>query len=320
MSRSPFVRQIPEPGNLWIRFAPRNWPNPRGAWIDLATRTLGAVSESEVATLPDLGSEPLDDVLYLPPVSDALARSRDEVAEARAKQGTPVWVQVLATSPARSREAEGVELICDLTSLIVSEGPEGLSVPRGQGAMFPLLPGISDTEEVWQIAADRLLSAGAAWAFLVAPRLTPADRRRLAGEDDERFEAIFHRDAPAETLERAAARVFARAGLEVRPSRPLPRPPISLRENRRLAGVLAEFADLWARLDRSAEVGASLFRAARWVDATRIDVAALAREGNLAVLSDLGGTAIEVLSEAVLSAVPDRLRDLSREYLGQSRH
>lgn len=318
MSRSPFVRQIPEPGNLWIRFAPRNWPSPQKPWIDLATRTLGAVSDSVATSLPDLGAEPLDDVLYLPPVSATLAPSRDIAAETRAKQGTPVFVQVFGTGPEPLMETEGVEIVWDLTSVVVSEGPQALSVPRGRGAMFPLLPGISDSEEIWRTAAGRLSDAGTAWVFLVAPRLTPADRRRLAREDEERFEAIFHRDVPAETLERVAAQVFAGAGLEVRPPRPLPRPPISLRENRRLAGILAEFADLWARLDRSEEIGASLFRAARWVDATRVDIAALAREGNLSVLSHLGGTAIDVLSEAIVSTVPDRLGELSREYLGLS--
>ncbi len=323
MSRSPLSRFVPAPENLWLRFVPRAWPTPRRPWLDLSTRTLGAtvdgeapaIADSDPKGLPDLGAEPLDDILYLPPVSAELEAERDALVAAHAAHGTPILVQF--TLGGRVIERDGVVRVCDLTSCLLAGDLERIAeIPRGAGALFPLLPGFSATESEWAVAAERLRHAEAPWVHLVAPRLTPIDQRRLAAGDDERFEAIFHRELPDEALERRAAQVFARAGVVPRVARPLPRPPILLRENRRLAGVLAEIADLWSRLDRPAAEGAALFRAARWVDETRIDLAALAREGNLSLLAHLGARSLDALAEATETEEPSLLRELVAEYRG----
>ncbi len=61
--------------------------------------------------------------------------------------------------------------------------------------------------------------------------------------------------------------------------------------NRELAAALAEAGDLWLRLGRSEPEGEALLAAARHVDATSLDLAALAREGNLGIVDWLSPVA-----------------------------
>ena len=63
--------QLPEPGRFWIRYTPRGWPEPPGPWSNLAAGCLawGRSASGAIAAGPD----PLDDLLYLPPVPAELA-------------------------------------------------------------------------------------------------------------------------------------------------------------------------------------------------------------------------------------------------------
>jgi hypothetical protein len=143
----------------------------------------------------------------------------------------------------------------------------------------------------------------------------PADRRRLLDEledPDAVFEALFHREPPAE---RDFARVAHRHGLDPFLSRPLARAPVAGRENRRLGEVLALTAELWLRLGRSVEPGQAFYRAARWVDEASYDLEALVREGNLAVIPALDERSREVVTEVVETGESKLLRELLAEYL-----
>jgi hypothetical protein len=152
----------------------------------------------------------------------------------------------------------------------------------------------------------------------VAPELSPSDRRRLAERwtkeenEEELFEALFHREPPAE---RAFARAAHRHGLEPFLPRPLPRPPVLRIENRRIGGTLALIAELWLRLGRSEEQGQAFFRAARWIDTTQYDIEAVVDEGNLAVLP-LDPASRDAVAGWVEAGKAPLLDELLAEYVG----
>jgi hypothetical protein len=87
-------------------------------------------------------------------------------------------------------------------------------------------------------------------------------------------------------------------------------------ETRRLAGLLALAGELWLRCGRAPEAGHALLRAARWADAAGYDLGALAREGNLGVVTALDGRSRELLAEAAGGAEPRLVRELLAEYAG----
>jgi hypothetical protein len=345
--------RLPEPGRLWIRYAPRRWEGPERPWLDLAAGRLGRSSRPAAAiaggddggpSVSDLlgTAEPsLDDVLYLPPVSVDRAGWRDSLAEHALAGGTPVLVQLLpgdetrlprATAPG----AAGAVVVVDLLAALLPGGflheaadAAGiLGTARSSGAtesdfagiaaaVWPLLPGITDDPALWERACERLAASGLECLQALAPAFGPGDRRRLAQDSREgAFEALFHRGHREPPPERDFARTAHRHGLAPFLPRPLPRPPWPRVENRRMAGLLALAAELWLRLERPVEQAQSLFRAARWLDATPYDVDALRREGNLAVVTALDPLARRVVAEAAGGGEPALLGELLAEYLG----
>jgi len=184
-------------------------------------------------------------------------------------------------------------------------------------AVWPLLPGITDEPDLWERACGRLAASGLGCLQAVVPAFGPGDRRRLAqGSREGAFEALFHRGHHEAPLEREFARTAHRHGLAPFLPRPLPLPPWPRAENRRIAGLLALAAELWLRLGRPVERAQSLFRAARWLDATPYDVGALSREGNLAVVTALDPLARSAVAEAAGGGEPSLLGELLAEYLG----
>jgi hypothetical protein len=274
---------------------------------------------------------PPDDVVWLPPVPPALEPERLVLAEGLARSGVPVLVQVGGTGevPAGSPPgsalaalaAVGAVVVFDpLTALIGSGFDAALAavaaaskgVP-GAAAVWPLVAGLSDAEDDAARAAEALAAAGLAAVQPLALRLTPVQRRRLAEGGGVAFDALFHRPVPGE---RPFARAAAAAGLAPFLPRPLPRPPLRGTETRRLAGLLALAGELWLRCGRAPEAGHALLRAARWADAAGYDLGALAREGNLGVVTALDGRSRELLAEAAGGAEPRLVRELLAEYAG----
>lgn len=320
---------LPEAGRFWIRYVPRSWEPPEQPWVHLAEGRLGewgrvaaqkAAAGTNVFTL--LAEEPLDDVLYLPPVPGKRAAARDKLASSRLVDGTPVVLQLFPGEEPGVPAVSGVAFVLDLLPALLARDLDRLGrVPEGAAAVsavWPLISGLTDDPALWDEGCARLAAAGIRCVQAVAPDLSPSDRRRLAErwgkEDDEGelFEALFHREPPSE---RAFARAARRHGLDPFLPRPLPRPPVLRIENRRIGGTLALLAELWLRLGRSEEQGQAFFRAARWIDATQYDVEAVADDGNLAVLP-LDPASRDVVAEIVETGGAGLLNELLEEYVG----
>lgn len=295
-----WAEQLPDPGRFWIRYLPRTWEPPEHPWVHLATARLGewgrAVSQKvaptaeSVAGLESLADTPLDDVLYLPPVPSRRAAARDKLASARLVDGTPVLIQLLPGDECSVPAVSGVAFVYDLLAALLARDFDRLdrlgNQPGRAVAAWPLIAGLTDDPALWDAGCARLAAAGVRCVQAITPALEPADRRRLAERwgkerEEEVFEALFHREPPPE---RDFARSAHRHGLDPFLRRPLPRPPVLRIENRRLGGTLSLAAELWLRLGRAEVQGQSFYRAARWIDQTAYDVAALERDGNLAVL------------------------------------
>jgi hypothetical protein len=328
--------RLPEPGRLWIRYAPRDWPGSQGFWVDLATAGLGRPPAAAGLDLPALGgSEPLDDLLYLPPVPPQLAAARDDLARRHLAAGTPVMVQVearLQTAaggevPAAAGLAGAVAVLDPLAALLARDLAALDRIPPGAAAVWPLASGLTDAPELWEEGCARLAAAGATAVQALALDLGPADRRRLVERCGEAaFEPLFHRPSAA-PAERAFARAAHRHGLAPFLPRPLPSAPApdaagaaggfrrAGAANRRLAGQLALAAELWLRLGRPAGQGQALYAAARQADRTAYDLAALAREGNLAPLAWLDAAARRMVDEGAAEGTPALLAELLAEYV-----
>jgi hypothetical protein len=307
--------QLPEPGRFSIRYTPRRrgrhrWPPAAGPWLDLATGRAHGLDEEGLGeegldehaddslALPALDAgEPLDDVVYLPPVPSALAAAREALAERLRERGTPVRVHRFPGEPGDAHEDDVFDL---LPALLAGDLASLYSLPVGALVAWPLIHGFTDDPETWEASCQVLAEAGAAVVQGVVVDLSPADRRALLErEDEDLFDALFHAPPPHV---RDLARIARRNGLGVFAPRPLPRPPTlpaARTENRRLAGRLALAAELSDRLERPPGVAQSLFRAAREADRTPYDLTALTREGNLGVLDWLRGEALDLVRATV---------------------
>lgn len=279
----------------------------------------GTDGDAETAEAPGVaapgGLGLLDDVVYLPPVPRRGAAERDELAERALAAGLPVLVQLLPGDETAISFAGGAVFVVDLLAVLLEGDLARLdAVPSwAAAAVWPLIAGVTDERTLWERGCQRLAAAGLRRVQAVTPALAPGDRRRLAeGLSDNAYEALFHRQ-PAE--ERDFARVAHRHGLAPFLPRPLPRAPLPRAENRRVAGQLAIGGDLWLRLGRPVEAAQALFRAARWLDATHYDVDALAREGNLAVITAFDPLARQAVVDAVELGETPLLADLLDEYL-----
>jgi hypothetical protein len=306
--------QLPEPGRFWIRYRPRRWEEPERPWLNLAAGSLGGwnrEAEARAVDLEGLATVPLDDVLYLPPVSPRLAADRDELARARLVRGGPLLMQLFPGEGTAVTPASGAALVFDLLQVLLERDLEALRrLPTGATAVWPLLPGLTDDPELWEAGCQELAAAGVHCVQALVPSLTPAERRRLAERwgGEETFDALFHGRSPAE---RDFARAAHRHGLEPFLPRPL---PAAAAGNRRLAGALALAGELWLRLGRPVEQGQAFFRAARWVDRAPYDLEALAREGNLAVLP-LDAASRAMIAEHAETGESAQLARLLAEYV-----
>lgn len=297
-----FADLAPEPGRLWIRHAPRSWEGPEEPWLDLATGRLGRGGGAFPAPPERLD---LDDLVYLPPVPLRLVAARDALARQALAAGAPVLLQLLPGDPTELPPAAGLLAVVDLLPALVAGDLDRLAAAPAwaTAAVWPLLPGIADAPGLWEEGCRRLAAAGVPCVQAVTAALGPGDRRRLADwtgiAGEEAFAALFHGPPPSE---RDFARIAHRHGLAPLLARPRSVRRLPLAENRRLSGLLALAAELWLRLDRPVGQAQSLFRAARWLDATAYDAGALRREGNLAAIAALDPLARAIVQEATPAA------------------
>jgi hypothetical protein len=330
-----WAEQLPDPGRFWIRYAPRTWEPPEHPWVHLAEARLGewgrAVSQKvapaaeSISALESLADTPLDDVLYLPPVPSRRAAARDKLASSRLVDGTPVVLQLLPGDESTVPAVSGVAFVYDLLAALLVrdldrldrfENPARPASAASITAVWPLIAGLTDDPELWDAGCARLAAAGVRCVQAITPALDPASRRRLADRfgkerEEEVFDALFHREPPPE---RDFARWAHRHGLDPFLRRPLPRPPVLRIENRRLGGALALLAELWLRAGRPEVQGQSFYRAARWIDQTAYDVAALERDGNLSVLP-FDAASRAVVADLLETGESSLLDTLLAEYL-----
>jgi len=307
--------QLPEPGRFWIRYTPRGWPEPPGPWSNLAAGRL-AWGRPAAGGAVAAGPDPLDDLLYLPPVPAERAAERDRLAREHLAAGTPVLLQLFpGESAAAAAEAPGAVRVYDLLPALLARDLAPLDLlPAGTMAVWPLLPGLTDDPALWRQGCARLAARQVQGVQGFAPRLEPVDRRRLVEHGGEAgFESVFHGEPPDERPFACAAH---RLGLAPFLPRPLPRPPVLGIENRRIAGILALAGELWLRLGRPVGQGQILYATARQVDRTPYDLTALVREGNLGFLSWLSGLGREVVVEHAQTGSSSLLAALLAEYLG----
>ena len=290
--------QRAEVGRLWVRYSPRVWPSGEIPWIDVGAGTLGRSSAVSETFWDELAAVAVDDVLYLPPVAAAGVAARDRVAAAHRGRGTPVVVQVRPGDPAPS-EADLV-LLDPLPSVL---GSSALPV-RSDVVIWPLVAGLDAEETVLRLAAE----SGAGIVHGLVLELDPTDRRRLAERlEEDRALALFHGSPPDAG---AAIRRVVDRGLVPLVARPLPRPPLTGASNLRMAGLLAEAAELCARLGAAPSRGQAFLRGASWAEESGHDLAGLARDGNLDVLPWLEDEPRRLVEEAIEGDVPGVLATL----------
>jgi hypothetical protein len=288
VERSPF--------RLWAAWEPRSWPGAERVRFDLPAQRLAwpGRGDDETPLLPDAPEEA--ELVLLPPVPAALAAARDALAEKIERAGGRALVQRSPDEPAAGR---GVEVL-DLTPVLLGEANLERETRRGSGArplwaVVPLLPGTLGGGELASLL-DGVAALGPEVILGVEPELGPADRRRLVEHlGEERFDAVFHGSAIREA--QFAAAVAARGISPLPPLPDLPDLPARAARDRRLAGALEEAGELWLRLGRSEAIGESLLAASRHLAAEPRDVTALAREGNIGLLSWLSPTARELITD-----------------------
>ncbi len=301
----------PEPARCWIRLLPKRWPAAESPYLDLAERRIAWPGGDRELPLPELPTAGRD-LVYLPPVARERRSERERWLVDLERSGGMALLQV-DPDEALEPAATGWRVTDLLPWLLTGEVDRAAELPTPIAVALPLIAGLSARPSDWTPWLAALArDGGGRSVFGITVDLTPTDRRRLAEvAGDDRWQGIFHADPPAE---RDFARAAAAVGLRpfaVRPSCTL---PPRLGRNRELATLLASTGELWLRLGRSEADGQALLAAARHVEATPLDVAALAREKNLAVIGWLSPRARALVEERVATGSCALLETLEREW------
>ena len=306
-----FELMPPEPGRLWIRFAPRRWPGPSGWWIDLA-RAEPATEALRSATAPGRVTLDFDDVVYLPPLEHEGELLRQEIVHKCGALGVPVVQQILPGQPAPV--GEGL-LVVDLTEALLRRRLSGLAIPSGAWVAWPLIPGLTDGDEIRSQGLELVTGFGVAGVLPIAVALSPQERRRLAEFGSAAsYTELFHGDQ-AGSFREFASEVGA-AGLGVFP----PRPELAAgrrRPNRSLATHFSMLAELWLGCDRPPGRAQIFFDIARRLELERADVSELARRGGLASIDWLDSESREEVRAVASGRETRLLEELDAEFFGR---
>lgn len=306
-------RSLPaSPATFWVRWVLSSSPPGPERTVDLATRTLRSPAGSRRHLRRAELSLPrtLDLVL--------LEAQEESVASRLEQEGFPILRRVTPGAPGGARG----HCLLDLADAVWN-GDRDLRRPLEATALwvlFPLFPGF-DIGSGGPLGGwiERLLSLDAEAVLPFPVDLRPRERRAWAERlGEEHFEAVFHRD-PAPIRE--VARAFARAGLSIFPELPcVERSSRRERERRELVARLAEVAFLLGEMGISERETQELWQSARKLEESELDLAAVAREGNLGVVSWLSPAARRWIerfvtqgAEATIGAVRARFVNSSEE-------
>ena len=282
-------------------------------WVDLARGALGTVSGTCREVPVQWEAEFPDEVVYLPPVSEAQESQRTRLATSLTEHGVPVLLQ-RPVRPAAGGAAESV--VFDPLEVLLAGNLDLLGgLPPASRVVWPLISGLTDDRTLWVEGLAALEAAGVGHVQPLALDLQPADKRRLvekAGE--EVFDALFHGEQPSE---QAFSRLAAERGFRPFLPRSLPSAGAK-RQNQRLSEQLATAGELWLRVGRSESGGQDLYRSARWVEREGHDLSTLCREGNLGVFPWLDPLSSQVITEFVTTGIATLVGELEAEYLDES--
>lgn len=295
---------LPEPANCWIRRRPGVWNVGPTSWCDLGTGSLGEIGrEFELPELPPVEGG----TVYVPPVRSDLRPELD--------QRLGVWLEAGGTAVIQRLigddlwESGDALVIWDLTPALLQGELERVgSLPNGGAALWPLIGGLTDDPELWEKGCRALEGAGVTALLGVALELDGRQRRGLIESLGGGFETVFHRPTPNP---RDFAAVAWEYGL-----RPFPPRHTHGSRRRQRNQQAAELLALAGEACMASEAQTQeLFRAARWIEDTPVDVRALALEGNLLIVEQIGPLALQVLmewSENEDAAVTGWLRKFAR--------
>lgn len=302
----------PEPSRFWIRHAPRTWPGPEDWWIDIA-RAVPADSDLRAGLVGSGEALQFQDLVYLPPVEEGAEVVVEQIAERCESLGVPALRQVL---PGQAPVAAGSgPIVTDLTATLLEGRVADLELLPETWALWPLIPGLTDGEEVRDQGISLLVAAGAQGVIPVDPALTPVMRRRLAEFGSaETYNKLFH----TENLSQVGnfSRAAALAGLAVYP--PRPRLAESRRApNRALASHFALLGELWLGCGRSEGRAHIFFSTARRLDEEPLDVGELARRGGLDSIGWIDTDGVGEIREFVTAGSSSLMRELEEVFYGR---
>lgn len=182
------------------------------------------------------------------------------------------------------------------------------AVARGipSGWILPLVPGWTDAPAAMEDAVRAAVAAGAGFLAPV-PLADDGGVRRVAVEaassaSPEAAEGLFeriHHGGSADELADAQERLqeaCARAGLATVAPR-----PVGLRESARNAAAAARLEERAQAAHRDEHRAALLHAAARWIDESVRDLAAIAREGNFGKVFPFGDDIAREAEDALLA-------------------
>jgi hypothetical protein len=301
----------PEPARFWIRHAPRTWPGPEDWWIDIA-RAVPADRDLR-AGLVDFGEAlQFQDLVYLPPVEEGAETVVQRIAERCESLGVPALRQIL---PGQDITAGSGPVVIDLTATLLAGQVGDLELLPDTWVLWPLLPGLTDGDEMRDQGIDRLVAGGVSGVMPVDPVLTPVMRRKLAEFGSaETYNRLFHTDNPSQL--RSFSRAAASAGLAVYP--PRPRLAESRRApNRALASHFALLGELWLGCGRSEGRAHVFFSTARRLDEEPLNVGELARRGGLDGIGWIDTDGVSEIRQFVDAGSSPLMRELEEVFFGR---
>jgi hypothetical protein len=216
------------------------------------------------------------------------------------------------------------EIVLDLTASLLAnrfEVEARFSEPP-IAVIAPLLPSGSRHPTLWPNIVSPLEKSSPAAILGVSPELSPVDRRRLVESlGEEFFDRVHHEPEPGLREERDFAHFVANLGMNPFFERPRVQ-GLSLRaeRNRRIAAVLFEAGERWLALERGEADGASLLAAGRHVESATLEIEALARERQLALLPYLAPLARRTVEAFVAEGRSPLLTELRASWAGVEVH
>ena len=262
-------------------------PCDPGPWIDALTR----VPSGPVLIGPCSWAEPVRGAFRA-------------AAEAALSSGRPVYL--LDPEPGAVPDGAGhaAVVLCSWRPGRPEAAFPGLAPARAAGltcaALFPFLPGWTGEADAVEALVAVAKAGGAASVTALAPSADGEGRRGIVearsvaepAEGERFFDLVHHGDWSERLADRLeeVRKVVTRHGLA-----PMPPRPVGRLERPGNAAAAARLEELAERLEKDEHRAALLHAAVRWIDESRRDLSAVAREGNFRRIFPFSG---EIAAEA----------------------